>query len=143
MLISFSFIIVLLLIGYMMYLTHKKRKYITSKTGMMISMTTSMMASIVIGMILATILVDSDLPILTIITVSIGMLVGYITGKPLSHMASLDGLLAGIMGGMMSPMLSDMLNPQTINLMIYFFDAVFVLVNILLIRLIQEETKTN
>ena len=111
--------------------------------GMMISMTNSMMTSIAIGTILGTLIQDKDLTIPTIVAVSIGMIVGYITGRPVSLMASVDGLTAGIMGGMMGSMLGVMLQPKSINLMIYFIDIVFVLVIIILVRLIDEETKKD
>jgi hypothetical protein len=109
--------------------------------GMMISMTNAMMASISIGAILGTFIQDKDLTIPTILSVSIGMIVGYLTGRPVSLMASLDGLTAGIMGGMMGSMLGVMLQPKSMDLMIYFVVVVFVLVMVLLIRLIDDETK--
>lgn len=111
--------------------------------GMMISMTNSMMVSIAIGSILGTLIQNKDLTIPTIISVTLGMIVGYITGRPVSLMASIDGLTAGIMGGMMGSMLGVMLQPKSTDVMVYFIDIVFVAVIVLLIRLIDEETKTN
>lgn len=111
--------------------------------GMMISMTNAMMTSIAIGTILGTLFVNKDLTIPMIASVSIGMIMGYITGRPVSLMASLDGLTAGIMGGMMGSMLGVMLQPKSIDLVIYFIDVVFVLIIFILIRLIDDESKTN
>lgn len=111
--------------------------------GMMISMTNSMMVSIAIGSILGILIQNKDLTIPTIISVSLGMIVGYMTGRPVSLMASIDGLTAGIMGGMMGSMLGVMLQPKSIDVMIYFIDIVFVAVMVLLIRLIDEETNTK
>jgi plastocyanin domain-containing protein len=71
------------------------------------------------------------------------MIVGYLTGRAISLMASIDGLTAGIMGGMMGSMLGVMLQPKSIDVMIYFIDVVFVLVIVLLIGMIDEETKTQ
>lgn len=111
--------------------------------GMMISMTNSMMVSIAIGSTLGILIQNKDLTIPTIISVSLGMIVGYMTGRPVSLMASIDGLTAGIMGGMMGSMLGVMLQPKSIDVMIYFINIVFVAVMVLLIRLIDEETKTK
>lgn len=111
--------------------------------GMMIAMTNSMMVSISLGAILGTFIQDKDLTIPTITSVFIGIVVGYLTGRPVSLMASIDGLTAGIMGGMMGSMLGVMLQPKSIDIMIYFIDVVFVLVMVLLIRLIDDEIKTN
>ncbi|MBV7505298.1 hypothetical protein KW850_08535 [Bacillus sp. sid0103] len=58
-------------------------------------------------------------------------------------MASIDGLTAGKMGGMMGSMLGVMLQPKSIDVMIYFIDVVFVLVIVLLIGMIDEETKSQ
>lgn len=111
--------------------------------GMMISMTNSMMSSVAIGSILGILIQDKDLSMPTIISVTLGMIVGFMTGRPVSLMAAIDGLTAGIMGGMMGSMLGVMLQPKSTDVMIYFIDIVFVAVIVLLIRLIDEETKTN
>jgi plastocyanin len=111
--------------------------------GMMIAMTNSMLASIALGAILGTFIQNKDLTIPTIASVSIGMIVGYLTGRPVSLMASIDGLTAGIMGGMMGSMLGVMLQPKSTDVMIYFIDVVFVFVIVLLIRMIDEERKTQ
>lgn len=105
--------------------------------GMMIAMTNAMMASISLGAILGTFITDKDLTIPTIASVLIGMIVGYLTGRPISLMASIDGLTAGIMGGMMGSMLGVMLQPKSIDIMVYFIDIVFVLVIVLLIGMID------
>ncbi len=143
MLLTVSITLIVLLSSYVVYYTFRNKHRLTCMAGMMISMTNSMMASIAIGTILGTLIQDKDLTIPTIVSVSIGMIVGYITGRPVSLMASLDGLTAGIMGGMMGSMLGVMLQSKSIELMIYFIDIVFVLVIGLLIRIIDEETKTN
>ncbi|MGM0876787.1 MAG: cupredoxin domain-containing protein [Bacillota bacterium] len=143
MLLTVSISLIVLLSSYVVYYTFRNKHKLTCMAGMMISMTNSMMASIAIGTILGTLIQDKDLTIPTIVSVSIGLIVGYITGRPVSLMASLDGLTAGIMGGMMGSMLGVMLQPESIELMIYFIDIVFVLVIVLLIRIIDEEAKTN
>lgn len=112
-------------------------------TGMIISMTNSMMTSISLGTFIGILIQDKDLTTPTIISVSIGMLVGYVTGRSISLIASLDGLTAGIMGGMMGAMLGVMLQPKSTEVMIYFIDVIDVIVNVLLLRVIDEEIKTN
>ncbi|WP_163100491.1 cupredoxin domain-containing protein [Peribacillus alkalitolerans] len=143
MLIWISITLVVLLTSYVIYYTFRNRDKLTSMPGMMISMTNSMMVSIAFGTILGTLIQNKDLTIPTIISVLIGMIVGYLTGRPISLMASLDGLGAGIMGGMMGSMLGVMLQPKSSEIMIYFIDVVYVLVIILLIRLIEEESKSD
>lgn len=143
MLLISSIVLVILLSSYVIYFTFRNKNSLTCMAGMMISMTNSMMASITIGSILGILIQNKDLTIPTIISVTLGMIVGYITGKPVSLMASIDGLTAGIMGGMMGSMLGVMLQPKSTDVMVYFIDIVFVAVMVLLIRLIDEETKTH
>jgi hypothetical protein len=138
-----SIILIVLLTSFVIYYTFRNKNRLTCMAGMMISMTNAMMVSISIGVILGSIIQDKDLTIPTILSVSIGMIVGYLTGRPVSLMASLDGLTAGIMGGMMGSMLGVMLQPKSMDIMIYFVDVGFVLVMVLLVRLIDDETKTN
>lgn len=141
MLIYVSIALIVLLTSYVVYYTYRNKQRLTCMAGMMISMTNSMMGSIAIGAILGTFIQDKDLTIPTIASVSIGMIVGYFTGRPISLMASIDGLTAGMMGGMMGSMLGVMLQPKSTDVMIYFIDVVFVLVIVLLIGMIDEETK--
>jgi hypothetical protein len=141
MLLYVSIALIVLLTSYVVYYTYRNKQTLTCMAGMMIAMTNSMMVSISLGAILGTFIQDKDLTIPTVTSVSIGMIVGYITGRPVSLMASIDGLTAGIMGGMMGSMLGVMLQPKSIDVMIYFIDVVFVLVIVLLIGMIDEETK--
>lgn len=143
MLLYVSITLIVLLASYVSYYTFRNKQRLTCMAGMMIAMTNSMMVSISLGAILGTFIQNKDLTIPTIASVSIGMIVGYLTGRPVSLMASIDGLTAGIMGGMMGSMLGVMLQPKSIDVMIYFIDVVFVLVMVLLIGMIDEETKTK
>jgi hypothetical protein len=143
MLLYVSITLIVLLTSYVIYYTYRNKQRLTCMAGMMIAMTNSMMGSIAIGAILGTLIQDKDLTIPTIASVSIGMIVGYLTGRPISLMASIDGLTAGIMGGMMGSMLGVMLQPKSTDVMIYFIIVVFVLVIVLLIGMIDEETKST
>nr|WP_263324472.1 cupredoxin domain-containing protein [Neobacillus sp. Marseille-Q6967] len=143
MLMIFSLVLVFLLSSYVVFYTFQNKNRLSCMTGMMISMTNSMMVSIAVGTIIGTLLENKDLTIPTIISVTTGMAVGFITGRPVSLMASLDGLTAGIMGGMMGSMLGVMLQPKSTEVMVFFIDIVFVAVIGILIRLIGEETKSN
>ncbi|MES9685844.1 cupredoxin domain-containing protein, partial [Gottfriedia acidiceleris] len=126
--------------SYIIYFTFKKKQKITCMTGMMISMTNSMMTSIALGTILGTFAHTKDLTIPTIASITFGIIIGYLNGRPVSLMASLDGVTAAIMGGMMGSMLGVMLQPKSIDFMVYFIDILFVFVFVILIRLIGEET---
>ncbi|MBL0385587.1 cupredoxin domain-containing protein [Tumebacillus sp. ITR2] len=120
--------------------TYNKRKRLTCMTGMMIAMTIGMMSSLSLGLLLG-VLFKHDLTQATIGAVTFGALAGYLAGKPISLMAALDGMMAGIMGGMMGAMLGVMLLvPQT---MIWFVDFLYVVITLLLIKLIEEETATS
>lgn len=112
-------------------------------TGMVVAMTNSMMTSVAIGTFLGISIQDKDLAIPTIIAVSIGMVVGYGTGRPISLMASLEGFSAGIMGGMMGAMLGVMLSPQSAEIIVYFIDVINFFISVLLLRIMDEEMKTN
>lgn len=131
----------LLIIGlslFVTYYTYDHRKKLSCMAGMMIAMTNAMMASVALGTIFG-VIYDVDLSTPTMIAVVYGMIVGYVTGKPISLMAALDGLGAGIMGGMMGAMLGVMLLPSKTNMTIVFILAVFVIVNIVLVKVIDEE----
>ncbi|MFF2753061.1 cupredoxin domain-containing protein [Psychrobacillus sp. NPDC058041] len=143
MILLISITLIVLLSCYVVHYTFRNKNRISNMVGMMISMSNSMMVSISLGTILGTFIQNKDITMPTIVAVLIGMVVGYLNGRPVSLMASVDGVVAGIMGGMMGSMLGVMLQPKSAELMIYFIDVVFVLVTLLLLRLIDEETKKD
>lgn len=143
MLIYISIALIVLLSSYVIYYTIQNKQKLTCMAGMMVAMTNSMMVSISLGTILGTFPANKDLALPMIASVSIGMIVGYLTGRPVSLMSAIDGLTAGIMGGMMGSMLGVMLQTQTMDLIIYFVVVIYVLVMILLIKMIDEEIKTR
>jgi len=67
------------------------------------------------------------------------MIIGYFTGKPVSLMAAIDGMMSGIMGGMMGVMLGVMVLYQLPALMIAFINLIFIVVMFFLVKLIHEE----
>jgi len=135
--ISLVFLISILVV----YCTYRKRRKLTSMTGMIVSMTNSMMSSAALGTMLGIFITDKDVTFPTIAAVTAGMMAGYLTGRPVSLMASLDGITAGIMGGMMGAMLGVMVQPAHATIMICFIDMIYLVVNVLLLRVILEETK--
>ncbi|WP_088072872.1 hypothetical protein [Gottfriedia luciferensis] len=134
-----SIVLYLLLSSYVIIISNRKKEKLSCTVGKMISMTNAMMTSVTIGTICGIILRDTDLAIPTIISISIGIFCGILTGKPFSLMATLEGITAGIMGGMMGAMLGLMLQQTYLNILIYFLDVIFVLVMILLIKVIDQE----
>jgi hypothetical protein len=140
MLISVSITIIFLITSIVVYCTFSNRTYISPMTGMIISMANAMMASMAFGTILGILVPHKDLTIPTMIAVSIGMIVGYVSGRPVSLIASLDGIIAGIMGGMMGTMLGIMLMPTFAQMMILFIDVIYILVTVLLLRVIAKES---
>ncbi|MFG3613360.1 cupredoxin domain-containing protein [Rummeliibacillus stabekisii] len=136
----FSFSLILILTIYVIYSTYRAKSYLTEMTAMMIAMAVSMMTSLLIGTILGIILVGK-LTTPVIFSVLSGMIIGYIIGRPFSLLASLDGLLAGIMGGMMGAMLGVMVFSQDPGAMMLFADAIFIVVMILVVKLINQELK--
>ncbi|AXQ50892.1 cupredoxin domain-containing protein [Lysinibacillus fusiformis] len=136
----FSFSIIFLLTGYVIFSTYRAKSFLSEMTAMMIAMAVSMMASIVVGTILGVILVGKmTIPVIS--SVLFGMIIGYVIGRPFSLLASLDGLLAGIMGGMMGAMLGVMVFSQDPIVMMIFVDAIFIIVMILILKLIRQEDK--
>ncbi|PFH92677.1 hypothetical protein [Bacillus sp. AFS088145] len=134
-----SIVLTVLLSSYVIIIANRKKEKLSCTSGKMISMTNSMMTSVTIGTIFGILFRNTDLTIPTIISMTAGILIGYLTGKPLSLMAVLEGITAGIMGGMMGAMLGIMLQETYLNILIYFIDVVFVLVTILLIKVIDQE----
>ena len=139
-----SILMVLGLSGIIVLNTYKRKERITGMSGMMIAMSIGMMSSIALGFQLG-IVFDHDLAIPSIIAILFGLGVGYLTGKPISVLASLDGMLAGIMGGMMGAMLGSMLGFTYI--MVLFIDIVFIFIFFVVLQLISSESverkKTN
>ncbi|QHW34571.1 hypothetical protein GZH47_29775 [Paenibacillus rhizovicinus] len=117
---------------------YRRRAAISCMAGMMIAMTVGMMQSLAAGTI-AGILYPQDLAVSTAGAVLLGIVCGYLAGKPVSTMAALDGMLAGIMGGMMGAMLGVMLGSHA-GMMVLFVDVIFVFIHIVLHQLILEET---
>ncbi|GGE12061.1 hypothetical protein GCM10011571_11800 [Marinithermofilum abyssi] len=77
------------------------------------------------------------------ISVTLGMAMGYLAGRPVHRLASLDGMLAGFMGGLMGPMLGVMVAPESPLLMIGFLDIVSVGMAMVLISWIRELSTTS
>ncbi|MCT8136924.1 cupredoxin domain-containing protein [Anaerobacillus sp. CMMVII] len=142
MLLILSMMIIIALTVYVTYYTFKMRSRLTCMAGMMIAMTNAMMSSVALGTIFG-VYYNSDLSTPTIIAVAYGMLIGYLTGKPISMMAALDGLGAGVMGGMMGAMLGVMLLPNKIDLTILFILFVFIVVMVVLLKVIDEEVSAS
>lgn len=132
-----SKLMVLSLSGIIVLNTYKRKERITGMSGMMIAMSIGMMSSIALGFQLG-IVFDHDLAIPSIIAILFGLGVGYLTGKPISVLASLDGMLAGIMGGMMGAMLGSMLSFTYI--MVLFIDIVFIFIFFVVLQLISSES---
>ncbi|MEO2074042.1 MAG: hypothetical protein ABGX20_01300 [Bacillus sp. (in: firmicutes)] len=143
MLLCVSFVFICLLTSMIVFYTYINRKRFSQMTGMMISMVNSMMTSIAIGTILGIYVVDKDLTLPTMIAVTIGMLVGYFTGRPISLIAALEGMTAGIMGGMMGAMLGVMISPNHTEVIICYIVVVDLLLNVVVFRVISEETNTS
>ncbi|MEK4436123.1 cupredoxin domain-containing protein [Paenibacillus sp. FSL K6-2862] len=139
-----SILMVLGLSGIIVLNTYRRKERITGMSGMMIAMSIGMMSSIALGFQLG-IVFDHDLAIPSIIAILFGLGVGYLTGKPISVLASLDGMLAGIMGGMMGAMLGSMLGFTYI--MVLFIDIVFIFIFFVVLQLTSSESverkKTN
>ncbi|MDT8900137.1 cupredoxin domain-containing protein [Anaeroselena agilis] len=138
MLVFITISIAIIVTGYVMSLTYRYREKLTCMAAMMIAMTVAMMSSILIGAVLGT-LANGSLLLPTVTAVSTGMIAGYFTGKPVSLMAAIDGMMAGIMGGMMGAMLGVMVLYQLPEYMIAFVNLIFLVVMFFLVKLIREE----
>lgn len=132
-----SILMIVLLSGYIVLNTHKQKSRITGMPGMMIAMSIGMMSSLALGFQLG-IVFDHDLAVPSIIAILFGLGTGYFTGKPVSILASLDGMLAGIMGGMMGAMLGSMLGFTYI--MALFIDILFILIFCVVLQLTSSNS---
>ncbi|WJH30770.1 cupredoxin domain-containing protein [Paenibacillus sp. CC-CFT742] len=136
-----SILMIVALSGYIVINTYKRKERVTGMPGMMIAMSIGMMSSLALGFQLG-IVFDHDLAVPSIIAILFGLGTGYFTGKPVSVLASLDGMLAGIMGGMMGAMLGSMLGFTYI--MVLFVDIVFLLIFCVLLQLTSPDSvETN
>lgn len=120
---------------------YKRRAELSCMAGMMIAMTIGMMQSLAAGTI-GGILFPQNLAFATAGAILLGMLFGYMAGKPVSTMAALDGMLSGMMGGMMGAMLGVMLGNHAAMMML-FIDVIFVFVHVVVMQLIREETSPS
>lgn len=86
-----------------------------------VSMITSLTFGIVIGMMFMHDLVTS-----TIVATSIGLVIGFIVGKPFNNVAILGGMTESVMGAMMGTMTGSMVHMAS-NYMIFllFVNVVF------------------
>ena len=136
-----SVLMIVLLSGYIVLNTNKRQERVTGMTGMMIAMSIGMMSSLALGFQLG-IVFDHDLSVPSIIAILFGLGIGYLAGKPVSVLASLDGMLAGIMGGMMGAMLGSMLGFTYI--MALFVDIVFILIFCVILQITNSDSvETN
>lgn len=135
-----SLIVTVFITGFVMFVSYNRRKQLSTMTGMIVCMANSMLAGIVLGTILGMADPSRDLTLPTILAVSFGMIAGYLTGRPISLVVSVEGMTAGIMGGMMGAMLGVMTQPSKSELILFFLDLVYLFVSIVLIRIIEEET---
>ncbi|MFB5763238.1 cupredoxin domain-containing protein [Paenibacillus medicaginis] len=132
-----SMVMVVLFSGYIVLNTYKRKEKLTGMAGMMTAMTVGMMSSLALGVQLG-IVFQYDLTVPSIIAILFGLGAGYFTGKPVSLMAALDGMLAGIMGGMMGAMLGAMLGFSYI--MVLFVDILFIFIMSVVLQLADQET---
>ncbi|MDN8593105.1 cupredoxin domain-containing protein [Paenibacillus sp. 11B] len=136
-----SIVMIIVLSGYIVLNTYRRKDRVTGMPGMMIAMSIGMMSSLALGFQLG-IVFDHGLAVPTIIAILFGLGTGYFTGKPVSVLASLDGMLAGIMGGMMGAMLGSMFGFTYI--MALFVDIVFILIFCVVLQLTNSDSvKTN
>ncbi|SDX52066.1 hypothetical protein [Paenibacillus sp. CF384] len=119
--------------------TYLRSQFISCMAGMMIAMTIGMMTSVTVGTI-AGVMYPKDLTFPTAASVLLGLVCGYLAGKPISTMAALDGMLAGIMGGMMGAMLGVMMGTHAV-MMVLFVDVLYLFVHLVVLQLIREESQ--
>ncbi|WP_337035117.1 cupredoxin domain-containing protein [Paenibacillus illinoisensis] len=135
-----SMVMVVLFSAYMVLKTYKRKEKLTGMAGMMVAMTVGMMSSLALGVQLG-IVFQHDLTIPSIIAILFGLGAGYFTGKPVSLLASLDGMLAGIMGGMMGAMLGVMIGPSYI--VVLFVDILFIFILSVALQLADQEAENS
>lgn len=70
-----------------------------------ITMSFNTVAGMALGTVISMLFYYHALP-----SLCVGLLVGYLTGKPLGHFAILDGMTSGLMGGLMGAMVIPMIH---------------------------------
>ncbi|WP_188648415.1 hypothetical protein [Marinithermofilum abyssi] len=134
-----SCILVLACITYLYILINRHKRVFSPMQGMVLSMGAAMMGSTLIGTILGIIFKQMTWP--TMVSVILGIGLGYLTGRPVHMVAALDGMLARIMGGLMGPMLGVMVANENPLVMVGFLDCVFIGMIFTLVFFIREHVK--
>ncbi|SEK57437.1 cupredoxin domain-containing protein [Paenibacillus sp. OK003] len=135
-----SMLMVILFSAFIVLKAYKRKEKLAGMPGMMIAMTVGMMSSLALGVQLG-IVFPRDLTVPSMTAILFGLAAGYFTGKPISILATLDGMLAGIMGGMMGAMLGAMVGPSYI--MMIFVDILFIFILSVALQLANQETDTS
>ncbi|WP_236703131.1 cupredoxin domain-containing protein [Paenibacillus xylanivorans] len=135
-----SMLMVILFSAFIVLKTYKRKERLTGMPGMMIAMAVGMMSSLTLGIQLG-IVFPRDLTVPSVTAILFGLGAGYFTGKPISLLAALDGMLAGIMGGMMGAMLGVMVGPS--NIMVLFVDILFIFILSVALQLANQATDNN
>jgi uncharacterized membrane protein YidH (DUF202 family) len=126
--------------AYVMHLVYLYKGQISCTVAMMVAMAAAMMSSLLLGTVLG-IQFSGRLFLPTEWSVLIGMMVGYLLGKPIHLMAALDGVMAGVMGGMMGAMLGAMVVNEAPELTVGLITVIFMAVMLMTAQLIKQETR--
>lgn len=105
-------------------------------TGVL-SMCLSMMSSVLIGTIIGVGI--QNLAFATMIAFIVSIPLAVIIGKPFGAIVTMEAASSGIMGSMMGVMLGDMLEPDSANLMLLFWDCVYIINAATMILLIKKK----
>ncbi len=123
--------VVVIITSYIIIFTYRQKEKVTCTSGMMIAMTVAMNAGFYIGTILG-VLGQHRMTEPTVFAVIISLIIGYLTGRPFSIMAVLDGMMAGVMGGMMGAMLGVMVFNQSPEWILLLMGLLFLLFKFLI-----------
>ncbi|WKB35433.1 hypothetical protein QS257_18090 [Terrilactibacillus sp. S3-3] len=128
MMISSLLLFVAYLAYYVFTVYPKKQEQQTSKamtTTGVLSMCLSMMSSVLIGTIIGVSI--QNLAFATMIAFIISIPLAAVISSPFGSIITMEAVSSGIMGSMMGVMLGDMLDPNSVNLMLLFWDCVYII----------------
>lgn len=132
-----SSIVVLLIAIFIGLQGRLNKEHLPQMAGMIITMSIAMMVPLTIGITFG-IQVIYNPTLITIYSIMLGMITGWIVGRTFGIIAQLEGVTTGLMGGLMGPMTGLMISNQNPHLFIAFFYLIYVLIMLMVYQLIQQ-----
>ncbi|RYL92721.1 hypothetical protein EWI07_08625 [Sporolactobacillus sp. THM7-4] len=141
MVISSSILFIVELIYYALSMHQKKLKKKISTVTIKFSMLFCMIGTLLIGIITGVFI--RDFALATIASIIISFLFVWIIGKSLENATIIELISTGLMGSTMGCMLGNMLKPSSVNVMLFFWDILFICSTFSLVWTLKKQTSNQ